>query len=173
MVVEWVVNGNPYYTYATIGDAAIMICVGAFTTVKIFNHEQNENKWFGLVIAGGIAAQGCSLLATILCFTIYPLTCHGFYTLKNFQIAYVFAASNTLSLIHFWVFSVKYFETGLKYSFVTSDVYLWARNSLYFIYLPANAYFVGGWLYKACTYPVFSPPAGISDNECILRHSQN
>lgn len=55
-------NGYPVYYWVSTAFCTIQALVGAFTTVKIWPSKHKDNRWFGLVISGGIAGYGASLV---------------------------------------------------------------------------------------------------------------
>ena len=91
------------------------------------------------------------------------------FTMGNYRYLYAFEALNNIFLCHYWVFTVKYLETGLKYTFFDSDLFLWARYLLYWVLVLFVAYFGGLYFYLAFSYPVFKPDA-TSEAQCIKRY---
>ena len=114
--------------------------VGSVTSFFIWRSPQREGRRFGLVIAGCVAGSGASLLGVELCQVIEPLACLKYYTYGNMRVSFVFDAFSSLFHSHFWVFAVQYLSTGLKYSFLNSDIHKWATEVLYFMLLPYLAY---------------------------------
>lgn len=161
---------KPIAYYTAISCASIELVAGLYTLIKILRSPQADNKWFGVVIAGGITGQGAALIGYFLSIIIYRYACAEFdlviHTGGNFKYFNAFEGLNCICLFHFWVFTIKYLETGIKYTFLQSNLYLWVRYFLYFLILPYLVYIVGLYFWLTFSYPVFKPNA-TSQMQCI------
>jgi hypothetical protein len=92
--------------------------VGAFTFVKIWQTKQQENKKFGLIVTGGIAGYGASMVGAGLSKWIWNTSSCGYYTYGNIRAYSFFLVMGGICTSYMLIFSVSYLETGLKMVFL-------------------------------------------------------
>ena len=154
----------------TIG--AIQMLVGYVTGYKIWRSEQTDGKWFGLTIAICVFCQGSSLVGELISLNIVREACLGHITYSGMRGFFVNNAFWFISQSHYWIFAVQYLQTGIKYSYVSSDAHRWVTAFLYFLLGPYTSYWVGSQFYYAITYPVFKPGHNLTDPECTIAYEQ-
>lgn len=101
---------------------------------------------------------------------MYLIACEGnkekYSHLIGLKAAFLTSVFMEYFLCHYWIFTVKYLETGLLYTFPTSSIHKEVRHTLILCYLPYLAFSTGLNIYLYCTLPVFRPPDNLNPQEC-------
>ena len=105
-----IVDKNAFYSAMTAGTVDSLI--GLATLIKVRNGSN-----FAKVISLQIFLQWLTKLAGGLCFAINAYACFTFSTDNNLKDMYLILAISYVFTSHFWLFSMKYVETGVLYAF--------------------------------------------------------
>lgn len=156
-----------FYTITTSVSGLISMFAGTLTLLLIIR----KPDWhFGVLIATCIALWGLIQISYALTVTVYGYACLDISTQNGKKYSYFLKAMNVLVEVHYWVFAIKYLETGLvhKQNFLTHEVKKkrLTRILMMVVYLP---YFVTGfvaYIYLFITCPSLPRQANATPAEC-------
>ena len=99
-----------FYTITSSVSGLISFFVGTITLVLV----ARKPDWhFGVFIASCIALWGLIQISYALTVSVYGYACEDFNTQNGRKYAYFLKALNVCVEVHYWVFAIKYLETGL------------------------------------------------------------
>ena len=100
----------PFYTITSSVSGLISFFVGTVTLVLV----ARKPDWhFGVFIASCIALWGLIQISYALTVTAYGFACEDIQTGNGRKYTYFLKALNVCVEVHYWVFAIKYLETGL------------------------------------------------------------